>query len=94
MGLALVLQTVTGLRPSELLQLQPSHLLFPRLYGESLSGRPLVLALGVKEGTNLGAREESKGRRARECRGEAPQAETEKEEKEDPCGCRVEKTTA
>ena len=54
MGLALVLQTHTGLRPGELLALQPEHFSFPQADGHSLLERPVFISLGVKTGTKVG----------------------------------------
>ena len=46
MGLALVVQTHCGLRPSELLNLKTEHISFPMADGGSLQERPVFLALG------------------------------------------------
>ena len=49
LGLGLVLQCHTGLRPSEMLGLCPQHISFPHLRGGV--GESVVLALGVRFGT-------------------------------------------
>ena len=51
LGLGLLLQVKTGLRPSELLALLPDHVMFPEDQGSAHSGVPVVIALGVKAGT-------------------------------------------
>ena len=50
-AIALVLQSCTGLRPSELLKLLSDDLLFPEEEGYTLDERPLRLSLGTKKGT-------------------------------------------
>ena len=52
LGVGLLLQVYTGLRPSELLNLQPEHLLFPQDQGWSGNkSLPLVIALEMRHGT-------------------------------------------
>jgi len=53
MALAIVLQTHTGLRPGELLAVEPSHIVFPDEAGAEFSKTPVVIALGVKAGTKV-----------------------------------------
>ena len=53
LGLAAVLQSHTGLRPSELLGLLPEHVLFPSDTGGDPLTAPVLLALGVKQGTKV-----------------------------------------
>jgi len=54
LGLGLVLQTVTGMRPNELLHILPEHVLFPEDQGDARAKVPVVIALGVKAGTKSG----------------------------------------
>jgi len=49
----ILLQTATGLRPGEMLQLRPDDLAFPEASGVSLADRPLAIALGAKSGTKI-----------------------------------------
>ena len=51
MGVRLMLQTRTGLRPGELLQLLPEHVLFPEDQGDWNTDTPIIMALGAKVGT-------------------------------------------
>ena len=51
MGLALVLQTHTGMRPGETLQIYPHHILFPEDAGATMAEQPVAIALGVRKGT-------------------------------------------
>ena len=54
LGIGLLLQVHTGLRPSELLSLEPQHLLFPQDQGWSgEKSLPLVIALGMRRGTKV-----------------------------------------
>ena len=53
LGLALVLQSHTGLRPSELLGLVGSDVSFPEDSGRSLKQYPCVLALGTRRSTKV-----------------------------------------
>ena len=53
MGLALILQAHTGLRPGELLAMKPEHVAMPEAGGSSLMDRPMLIALGPKSGTKL-----------------------------------------
>ena len=48
LGLALMIQDRTGLRPGELLALLPEHVLFPEDQGDWSSSTPTVLVLGAK----------------------------------------------
>ena len=55
LGLGVILQTTTGMRPSEMLHILPEHVLFPEDQGEGTnSSLPIVIALGVKAGTKSG----------------------------------------
>ena len=60
MGVAVILQTHAGLRPSELLALQAEDVSFPWHSGESYLQRPTLLAIGVKRGTKSGRTQVSK----------------------------------
>ncbi len=51
MGVGLMLQVRTGLRPGELLQLLPEHVMFPEDQGDWTSSSPIIIALGAKAGT-------------------------------------------
>lgn len=51
MGLGLMLQIRTGLRPGELLQLLPEHIVFPEDQGVWDDTSPIIVALGAKAGT-------------------------------------------
>ena len=51
LGLGLMLQVRTGLRPGELLNLLPQHLLFPEDQGDWNQDTPLIIVLGAKGGT-------------------------------------------
>ena len=53
MGLAVVLQTHTGLRPGELLAIKPEHVLFPWDVAQDVRSTPVTIALGVKTGTKV-----------------------------------------
>ena len=53
LGIGLVLQTETGLRPSELLRLRPEDFLFPEEEGAKLGTRPLRIGLGIRGGTKV-----------------------------------------
>ena len=53
MGIGLLLQTATGMRPGELIQILPEHLLFPEDQGPADADVPVVIALGVKFGTKV-----------------------------------------
>ena len=54
LGIGLLMQVHTGLRPSELLGLLPEHLLFPQDQGWSgTKSLPLVIALGMRHGTKV-----------------------------------------
>ena len=47
----ILLQTASGLRPGEMLQLRPDDLALPEVSGVSLADRPLAIALGAMSGT-------------------------------------------
>ena len=51
MGLGIMLQVRTGLRPGELLKLMPEHILFPEDQGDWSQATPVVIVLGAKGGT-------------------------------------------
>ena len=51
LGLGLILQCSTGMRPSEMLGILVEHLSFPHQRGTSIASSPLVIALGTKKGT-------------------------------------------
>ena len=53
MGIGLLLQTATGFRPGELIQLLPEHILFPEDQGRADSEVPVVIVLGARHGTKL-----------------------------------------
>ena len=49
----ILLQTASGLRPGEMVQLRPDDLALPEVSGVSLADRPLTIALGAKSGTKI-----------------------------------------
>lgn len=51
LGLGLITQVLTGMRPSEMLKILPEHIQFPDEYGDTSAQAPVVIALGVKHGT-------------------------------------------
>ena len=53
LGIGVILQTETGLRPSELLRLRPEDFLFPEEEGSNLRVRPLRIGLGIRGGTKV-----------------------------------------
>ena len=53
LAVGLVLQTHTGLRPSEMLALRPEHVQFPEELGVTIEQRPVFLLLGPKTGTKV-----------------------------------------
>ena len=53
MGLGVVLQAHTGLRPGELRSLRPCDIFFPEEAGATLETLPVVIALGVRKSTKV-----------------------------------------
>jgi len=53
MGLALLTQVTTGMRPSETLGILPEHVVPPSHVGSTIATTPLVIVLGAKVGTKV-----------------------------------------
>ena len=53
LGLGMMLQVTTGLRPSEMLKIEAGHIALPEDVGATIQTTPLVVALGPKVGTKV-----------------------------------------
>jgi len=53
MGVGIILQSLTGMRPSEMLGILPEHVLLPEEQGSSLDVRPASIVLGPRLGTKV-----------------------------------------